>query len=95
MVSNIHGKETLFSLQKKITELFKNSSDHRKLALKDKLQNIMMQKNDTIPQYLSMFTQVRDELGGVGVNVAEDYLVSLNLISLPKSWFNNIPLNFL
>jgi hypothetical protein len=45
-----------------------------------------MQKNDTIPQYLSRFTQVHDELGGVGVNVAEDDLVSLALLGLPKSW---------
>eukprot|EP00253_Pinus_taeda_P032460 PITA_32460 len=45
-----------------------------------------MQKNDTISQYLSRFTQVRGELGGVGVNVAEDDVVSLSLLALPKSW---------
>jgi hypothetical protein len=45
-----------------------------------------MQKNDTIPQYLSKFTQCHDELGGVGVNVPEEDLVSLALLGLPKSW---------
>jgi len=45
-----------------------------------------MHKNDTIPQYFTGFRQVWDELGGVGVNVAEDDLVSLALLGLPKSW---------
>jgi len=40
-----------------------------------------MHKNDTIPQYLSRFTQVQVELGGVGVNVAEDDIVNLALLS--------------
>jgi len=33
-----------------------------------------------------MFTQCHDELGGVGVNVPEEYLVSLAFLGLPKSW---------
>eukprot|EP00253_Pinus_taeda_P003716 PITA_03716 len=45
-----------------------------------------MQKNDTIPQYLSKFTQCHDELGGVDVTVPEEDLVSLTLLGLPKSW---------
>ena len=37
IVLNIHDKETPFSMWKALIELFKNSRDHRKLALKDKL----------------------------------------------------------
>ena len=37
IVSNLHGKETLFAMWKALIELFENNSDHRKLALKDKL----------------------------------------------------------
>ena len=48
IVSNIHGKETPFARWKTITELFANNSDHMKLTLKDKLQSIKMQKNQTI-----------------------------------------------
>ena len=70
---------------KALTKLFENSSDHRKKALKDKLQNIKMKKNETILNYMSRFTQSCDELGGVGVNVVEDVLVSLALLGLPKS----------
>lgn len=56
--------------------------------LKDKLRNIKMHKNETIMKYMSRFTQGHDEIGGVGVNVAEYYLVSLALLGLLKSWHN-------
>ena len=55
-------------------------------ALKDKLKKIKMENNDTIPVYLTKFVQCRDELGSVGVSVADDDLVSLALLGLPKSW---------
>ena len=71
---------------KALTELFQNRSDHRKLALKDKLQKIKLEKGDTIPQYSRKFTQCLDELGNVGIIVFEDDLVILALIGLPKSW---------
>jgi len=71
------------------TDLFQNNSDHRKLALKEKLKNIKMEKDNTIPKYLTKFTQCRDELGSVGVTVAEENLESLALLGLPNSWYND------
>ena len=70
---------------KKMTKFFENSSDHRKLALKDKLRSIKMQKNDIISQYLSKFTQFHDQLGEVGVTIPKVDLVNLSLLGLPKS----------
>jgi len=58
----------------------------RKLALKDKLQKIKMEKGETIPKYLNKFTQCRDEHGSVGITVAKDDMVCLSLLGLPKSW---------
>ena len=56
------------------------------MALKDKLRKIKMEKGDTIQKYLTKFTECRDELGSVGITVADDDLVSLALLGLPKSW---------
>jgi hypothetical protein len=67
-------------------DMFQNSSDHRKLALKDKLRKIKMEKGNTTPKYLMKFVQCRDELGSVGITVAIDDLVILALLGLPKSW---------
>jgi hypothetical protein len=48
IVSSLHGKTTPHAMWKVLTDLFQNSSDHRKLALKDKLRKIKMEKGDTI-----------------------------------------------
>ena len=69
---------------KKLTYLYQNSSDQRKLALKDKLRKIKMQKGKTIPKYLTKFTQCQDELRSVGIIVSKEDIVSLSLLGLPK-----------
>ena len=86
IVSSLHGKTTPHTMWKVLTDLFQNRSDHRKLALKDKLKKIKMEKGNSIPKYLTKFVQCRDELGSVGIIVIADDLVSLALIGLPKSW---------
>jgi hypothetical protein len=86
IVSSLHGKTTPYAMWKVLTDLFQNSSDHRKLALKDKLRKIKMEKGETIPKYLTKFVQCRDELGSVGITIVVDDLVSLVLLGLPKSW---------
>jgi hypothetical protein len=85
VVSNLHGKATPYAMWKYLTNLLQNNSDHRKLALKDKLTKIKMEKGDSIPKYLSKFIQCQDELGSVGITFVDDDLVSLALLGLPKS----------
>eukprot|EP00253_Pinus_taeda_P003058 PITA_03058 len=57
---------------KALSDLYRNSSGQRKLALKNKLQKIKTKKGETIPKYFTKFTQCRDELGSVGIMVVED-----------------------
>ena len=71
---------------KALTDIFQSSNDHRKLVLKDKLRKFKMEKGDSIPKYLTKFVQCRDELGSVGITVADDDLVSLALLGLSKGW---------
>eukprot|EP00253_Pinus_taeda_P025687 PITA_25687 len=71
---------------KALTDLFQRKSDQRKLVLKDKLRNIKCEKGDSMPKYLTKFTQCRDELGSMGVTVDDEDLVRLALLGLPKSW---------
>ena len=86
ILSSLHRKATPFSMWKDLTDLFQSSSDHRKLALKDKLIKIKMEKGDSIPKYLTKFFQCRDEMGSVGIIFFDDDLVILALLGLPKSW---------
>ena len=50
IVSSLHGKASSFLMWKALIDLFQSKSDHRKLALKDKLRNIKMEKVDSIPK---------------------------------------------
>jgi hypothetical protein len=86
IVSTLHGKATPHAMWKNLTDLFQNNNDHRKLALKDKLRKIEMEKGESIPKYLTKFVQCRDELGSVGIIVVDDDLVRLALLGLRKSW---------
>jgi len=48
IVSSLHGKESPFAMWKTLKDLYQNSSDQRKLALKDKLRKIKCKKGDSI-----------------------------------------------
>ena len=86
IVSSLHGKATPFSMWKALKNIFHSSNDQRKLALKDKLKKIKMEKGDIIKKYLTNFVHCRDELGSVGITVDDDDLVRLALLGLPQSW---------
>ena len=73
---------------KTLKGLYQNSSDQRKLALKDKLQKIKCEKGDTISTYLNKLTTCKDELGSVWITTVDDYMVRLALLGLPKSWYS-------
>ena len=45
-----------------------------------------MENDDTISTYLNKLTTCKDELGSVGITTANDDMVSLTLLGLPKSW---------
>ena len=47
-----------------------------------------MEKGETIPKYLTKFTQCHEELASVGIMIVEDDIVNLALLGLPKSWNN-------
>ena len=86
IVSRFHGKETPFSMWKTLKYLYQNNNDQRKLALTDKLRKIKCEKGDTISTYLNKLTTCKDELGSVGITTADDDMVSLALLGIPKSY---------
>jgi len=85
IVSSLHGKGTPFSMWKTLKDLYQNNCDQRKLALKEKLRKIKCEKGDTISTFLNKLTTCRDELASVRVVTADDNMVSLALLDLPKS----------
>ena len=85
IVSSLHGKETPHAMWKTLKDLYQNSSDQRKLALKDKLRKIKCERDEMISMYLTKLITCRDELASVGVVTLDEDMVSLALLGLPKS----------
>ena len=85
IVSTLHGKDTPYSLWKKLKDLSQNNSDQRKLELKGNLRRIKMENCDTISTYPNKLTTCRDELNSVEITTVDDDMVSLALLGLPKS----------
>jgi len=88
VVLNLHGKKIFYAMWKTLTYLFKRNGDSKNLVLKDKLRNIQIQKNETIVQYPSRFTQVRDQVGEVGDAMPSYEVVSLEVLGVSKSSHN-------
>ena len=86
IVSSLHGKDTPFSMWKTLKDLYQNISDQRRLVLKDKLRRIKIEKGDTISTYLNRPTTYEDEISSVVITTANDDMVSLALLGLPKNW---------
>ena len=53
--------------------------------LKYKFWKIKGEKGNMISTYLNKLTTCRDEFGSVGITTADDDMVSLALLGLPKS----------
>lgn len=62
MVLNLHEKETPFAMWKTLVDIFQRNNDAKKLAMRNKIRNVQMGKNEIFVQYLSRFTQALDEL---------------------------------
>ena len=70
---------------KTLKDLYQNSNDQRKLAVKDKLQKIKCEKDETISMYLTKLITCRYQLASVGVMTSDEDMVSLALLGLTKS----------
>jgi transposase InsO family protein len=90
IIPHLSGKKTAKEMWSAIIGLYQGTSEARKLVLRDKLRNIKMAKSESVVSYLTRFTQVKDELAGVGETVPDRDMVSFALLGFPKSWENFI-----
>lgn len=67
-----------------IVGLCQSTSETRKMMLKDKLRTIRKTKSDTVVSYLSKFTQVRDELAGMGETTPDTELMCSALMGFTE-----------
>ncbi|UYV72131.1 hypothetical protein LAZ67_9001917 [Cordylochernes scorpioides] len=84
----IHVKncKTAEEAWKKIKEVYRPKGPATRVSLTKRLIQMKMRPNDDLKDYLSKFTSLVDNLGEIGAQVPEDFLVILLLCSLPESY---------
>ncbi|UYV74507.1 hypothetical protein LAZ67_11003722 [Cordylochernes scorpioides] len=84
----IHVKncKTAEEAWKKIEEVYRPKGPAKRVSLTKRLIQMKMRPNDDLKDYLSKFTSLVDNLGEIGAQVPEDFLVILLLCSLPESY---------
>ncbi|UYV76870.1 hypothetical protein LAZ67_14002267 [Cordylochernes scorpioides] len=84
----IHVKncKTAEEAWKKIEEVYRPKGPATRVSLTKRLIQMKMRPNDDLKDYLSKFTSLVDNLGEIGAQVPEDFLVILLLCSLPESY---------
>ena len=69
-----------------MNQLFEAKNENHKMALKDKLHNIKMTKDEGVASYLTCVSQVKDKLAAVGEIVSDSELVRIALKGFTKKW---------
>jgi hypothetical protein len=62
------------------------NNENQKMALKDKLHDTKMGKEESVSSYLTRVAQVKDELATVGEVISYSELVRIALKGFTKEW---------
>lgn len=66
VVPHVAGKNTAKEMWDALVQLYQNSSEIRKMVLKEKLRTVKMLKGESMAAYLTRVKEIRDELTVVG-----------------------------
>ena len=69
-----------------LTSLYLSTNKNKKKVLQEKLNNIKMNKSETVTSYLTRVQQARDELVAVGETEIDSELVKVTLKGCVKHW---------
>jgi hypothetical protein len=86
LILHVIGKTNAYEMWESLTKLYESTNENRKMVLREKLKSIKMTKVENVVTYLTMLTQVRDELGVVGEAIVDSELVRTTLNGVTKQW---------
>ena len=66
--------------------MFEGKNENWKMALKDKLHNVKMTKDESVTSYLTRVAQVKYDLVVVGETISDSQLVRIALKGFTKRW---------
>ena len=69
-----------------LTNLYEKKAPSQKRALKNKLRNLKMEKDEIVAPFFTKIFQVRDQLASIRVVVDKYYPLQTSINRLPSSW---------
>jgi hypothetical protein len=79
-------KKTTQEMWDALKNLFEAKNENRKMALKAKMHDTKMGREESVSSYLTWVAQVKDELATVGEVIADSELVKISLNGFTKEW---------
>jgi hypothetical protein len=86
LIPHLAEKKTTKEMWDALKNLFEAKNENRKMALKAKLHDTKMGKEESVSSYLTWVTQVKDELAAVGEVISDSELVRIVLKGFTKEW---------
>ena len=85
-IPHLAEKKTTNDMWDVLKQLFEAKNKNQKMALKDKLHNVKMTKDESVTSYLTRVAQIKDEVAVVGETISDLELVRIALKGSTKKW---------
>ena len=69
-----------------LTNIYEKKAPSHKRALKNKIWNLNMEKDEIVASFFTNISHVRDQLKSIGLVVNEDDLIQSIVDGIPTSW---------
>jgi len=86
LIPHLAEKKTAKEMWDTLKNLYEAKNENRKMALRDKLHDVKMNKDDNVASYLTRVAQVIDELAAVGEVIPDLELVRIALKGFTNEW---------
>ena len=88
MITSLNTAKECFDT---LTNLYEKKAPSQKRALKNKLRNLKMEKDEIVAPFFTKIFQVRDQLASIRVVVDKYYPLQTSINRLPSSWEAFLP----
>jgi hypothetical protein len=85
IIPHLTGKNSTKEMWATLNDLYQSKNENRVMVLRERLRSTKMAKGEGVIHYLTLLTQIRDEIGAVGEKTEESELVRVALDGFSKS----------
>ena len=86
LIPNVSELKTAKEMFDALTRLYESKNTGRKLTLRHQLGNVTINKSETIANFFTRISQIKDQLAAIGDPVEDVELVTTTLNGFPPSW---------